>query len=317
LTLTTTQFLVTHLHPRSVSTRSTRARHLSSLFLLSYFHLSPSRLCHNQDSGHYSPAGRASHGDLKLASWRRRRMTIYWLNTLQSYLRTQKMPTADRLSTLLDSSRVQLVVTRSLMRQLSQRRSPASEKERLCNPPYIEAGAFEAVERLFASPWFQRTWTIQEAVLSNEPWVMSGTSVRHWENSVGCCAGLRDLGLFQPRVAMRGLDTSTNAPSDVPPKSFHGSQAALTIWRMKMDNYSGPGMMSLLTALVETRHTQATNPLDNVYGFWVYANMMSFRITPYSQHCSFGGLRCKSSGLRYRISMDCFYVAPLVPLQPL
>jgi hypothetical protein len=152
------------------------------------------------------------------------------------------------------------------MRQLSQRRSPASEKERLCNPPYIEAGAFEAIERLFASPWFQRTWTIQEAVLSNEPWVMSGTSVRHWENSVGCCAGLRDLGLFQPRVAMRGLDTSTNAPSDVPPKSFHGSQAALTIWRMKMDNYSGPGMMSLLTALVETRHTQATNPLDNVYG---------------------------------------------------
>jgi hypothetical protein len=141
-----------------------------------------------------------------------------------------------------------------------------SEKERLCNPPYIEAGAFEAVERLFACPWFQRTWTIQEAVLSNDPWVMSGASVRHWDNSVGCCAGLRDLGLFQSGVAMRGLDNTVTALSDVPPTISHGSQAALTIWRMKNEYNRSRATMSLLTALVETRHTQATNSLDNIYG---------------------------------------------------
>jgi hypothetical protein len=146
----------------------------------------------------------------------------------------------------------------------------AKDKERLFDPLYFEAGpagAFEAIEVLFASSWFQRTWTIQEAVLSYDPWVMSGTSIRHWENSIGCCPGLRDLGLFQPRILPRQLDMTMSAATDVQPMSVHGSQAALTIWRMKMDNSSRyDGMMSLLDALIETRHTQATNPLDNVYG---------------------------------------------------
>jgi hypothetical protein len=51
-------------------------------------------------------------------------MTIYWLNILQSYLETQKMPTAGNPSALLDSSKVQVAGT-SLIRQLPQRRSPA------------------------------------------------------------------------------------------------------------------------------------------------------------------------------------------------
>jgi hypothetical protein len=143
----------------------------------------------------------------------------------------------------------------------------AEDRATLFDSLDFQAGALEAIEVLFASPWFQRTWTIQEAILSNDPWVMSGTSIRHWESSVGCCPGVRDLGLFQPRILPQYLDTTAPATSDVQPRSVHGSQAALTIWRMKNDNDSRhDGMMSLLDALIETRHTQATNPLDNVYG---------------------------------------------------
>jgi len=143
----------------------------------------------------------------------------------------------------------------------------AEDRETLFDSLDFKAGALEAIEVLFASPWFQRTWTIQEAILSKDPWVMSGTSIRHWENSVGCCPGVRDLGLFQPRNLPPQPGTTLPAVSDVQPRSVHGSQAALTIWRMKMDNSSRyNGMMSLLDALIETRHSQATNPLDNVYG---------------------------------------------------
>ncbi|KAM0713931.1 hypothetical protein Q7P37_010893 [Cladosporium fusiforme] len=141
------------------------------------------------------------------------------------------------------------------------------EKERMCNPPYMVPGGFKAIERFFSAPWFQRTWTIQEAVLSGELWVIAGSSTRHWEDSVGCAADNQRLGLFQPvPTHAENLDTTKATPDDVTPVRLHGVLAANAIWSFRQYYHSSLQRYPLIQALVDTRHTQATNPLDNVYG---------------------------------------------------
>lgn len=142
----------------------------------------------------------------------------------------------------------------------------SEEIERLCSPPYMRSGARESIDKLFTSPWFQRTWTIQEAVLSHDPWVMSGTSVRHWEDSIGCCAGVRGLGFFQPTTNAEDAEKSAYTCSDVVSQSLHGSQAAHIIWQISAFNAVIEQKTALLEALAQTRHAKVTNPLDKVYG---------------------------------------------------
>lgn len=134
------------------------------------------------------------------------------------------------------------------------------DKERMCSPPHMVPGGFEAIEELFSVPWFQRTWTIQEAVLSTELWVMAGTSTRHWEDTIGCAADNQRLGLFQPTQA------TESTTDDVAHVRLHGFHAANALWSFKQYFNSCQQKYPLIHALVDTRHTQATNPLDNVYG---------------------------------------------------
>lgn len=138
------------------------------------------------------------------------------------------------------------------------------EKERICNPPNMKAGGLEAIERLFSAPWFQRTWTMQEAVLSYEPWVMAGRSICHWEDCVGCTADNQSLGLFRPTtIHARNLGITKANGNDVAPIRLHGFHSANAIWNIRNTDHWNS---SLMGTLVRTRHTQATNPLDNVYG---------------------------------------------------
>lgn len=140
------------------------------------------------------------------------------------------------------------------------------ERERICNPPNMRSGALVAVEELFASPWFQRTWTIQEAALSNEPWVMSGTSIRHWEDLIGCCAGIRGFGFFQSPANTQTPDTAAATTVDITPQKLHGSQTALIIETIRLHLCTSGRKEELLSALIQTRHAQAADPLDSVYG---------------------------------------------------
>ena len=123
---------------------------------------------------------------------------------------------------------------------------------------------YKVIEQLFNNPWFQRTWTTQEACLSNEPWVMAGASRCHWEDCFGMAAVNERLGLFHPTPADYQELNSPNFTSDsVSPIRLHGFHCAIAIWEIR---HASKRSLSLMEALVKTRHTQATKPHDNVYG---------------------------------------------------
>lgn len=122
----------------------------------------------------------------------------------------------------------------------------------------------EAIERLFNAPWFQRTWTTQEACLSNDAWLMAGTSICHWEDCFGSAAVNERLGLFHPTPTRTvSLNSPRPADDDVPPIRLHGFHCANAIWEIKHTDKSSRKIMDVL---VKTRHTQATMPVDNIYG---------------------------------------------------
>lgn len=110
--------------------------------------------------------------------------------------------------------------------------------------------------------------------MSYEPWVMAGTSICHWEDSVGCTADNQNLGLFRlMTIPGRNLDITKATDDDVVPVRLHGSHAASAIWNIRNTDHWN---FSLMGTLVGTRHTQATNPLDNVYGtFGLCGNNLS------------------------------------------
>jgi hypothetical protein len=137
-----------------------------------------------------------------------------------------------------------------------------------------KASNSELIATVFDDPWFQRTWTTQEACLSNDPWLMAGEPTCHWEDCFGMAAVNENIDLFYPTSAGPSSTQGPNIPAltgdSVPPIKLHGFHCAIAIWELK---HAAKDRLSLLDTLVKTRHTQAKLPHDKIYGIMgLFAN---------------------------------------------
>jgi hypothetical protein len=96
---------------------------------------------------------------------------------------------------------------------------------------------------------------------------MAGESTCHGEDCFGMPAINERLGLFQPTSAgpapTQGLNSLTLPGDNIPPMKLYGYHCAGAIWDIK---HASKSSRSLMDALIKTRHTQATEPHDKVYG---------------------------------------------------
>jgi len=93
---------------------------------------------------------------------------------------------------------------------------------------------------------------------------MAGASRCHWEDCFGMAAVNERLGLFHPTPDQTQELSSPKLTGDsIPSTRLHGFHCAIVIWEIR---HASKRSLSLMEALVKTRHTQATQPHDNVYG---------------------------------------------------
>lgn len=102
-----------------------------------------------------------------------------------------------------------------------------------------------AIDRFFSRPWFFRTWTFQELVLSNRCEVRCGTFCIAWDDFGKSITGLGIAG-YDPFIS-RGWRLATGA-------------------KRQKDHRASGGRATLAYLLSETRGREVTNPQDRVYG---------------------------------------------------
>jgi hypothetical protein len=164
----------------------------------------------------------------------------------------------------------------------------------------------ELIKTVFEDPWFQRTWTTQEACLSNEPWLRAREATCHWEDCFGMAAVNENIDLFHPNSAGPSSTQGPNSPTltgdSVSPIRLHGFHCAIAIWELK---HASKDSLSLLDTLVKTRHTQCDKPHDKIYGIMgLFANDIVPNYSMKSQSCG-GTSRSKSRGLRSSTVSRC------------
>lgn len=105
-------------------------------------------------------------------------------------------------------------------------------------------------------PWFQRVWIIQEIVFSKDIQFLCGTNYISWQ----------DISLFAICMIQHGLIRylSLNEPSQET-ISESGCGRLLDIFNIKGSFTNIVNSQSLLTALVQGRGAQATDPRDKVF----------------------------------------------------
>lgn len=106
---------------------------------------------------------------------------------------------------------------------------------------------------LLNKPWFQRTWIIQEAVLSVNVHFMAGHDTITWEDFAGDCVKTVTFGIF---------DDDVNMHTDKIKGRKSGWVAAAALYSARSSNTGG----SMLFWLVETRYARVTHPVDKIYG---------------------------------------------------
>lgn len=113
--------------------------------------------------------------------------------------------------------------------------------------------ALHNLRNMLAQPWFQRTWVIQEACLSRQPFLMTGHATTTWEDFTTWCRIVADV-----------LKSSAgDTPHQDHARWIEGLNAAAQLDRLRNDAELG---LQLLGMLVDTRYAQVSKPLDKVFG---------------------------------------------------
>lgn len=136
---------------------------------------------------------------------------------------------------------------------------PASD-----SPRWMELG------KLMSRPWFQRTWIIQEVVLSHQIIIMCGARYISWA----------DLCLFTTCVIDSDLEQYLYGPGTSCSKDGYSESGCIRtrkISEIKDHNFNFPlSKTLLLSSLVESRSAQSTDPRDKVFGIMSLTNTLIY-----------------------------------------
>lgn len=149
---------------------------------------------------------------------------------------------------------------------------------------------------LFCRPWFTRTWTIQEVVLSNNRYIMSGSSSIAWE-LFEMIMVLHDFGI---------LEIFSEGCCD-PELTGRGQAAARKLIELVHDQFSVDEPGKLYRVLTDTRHAAVTEPVDKIYGV---LGLHVHQIVPdYSKSATDVFLECTIADMREMLEDDSWYEA--------
>ncbi|KAK8179200.1 heterokaryon incompatibility protein-domain-containing protein [Phyllosticta citribraziliensis] len=139
--------------------------------------------------------------------------------------------------------------------------------------PDEHAEAWKMLQALFSRPWFQRLWVIQEAILSETPWVVCGT--RHWTNTpmltampfdefTNACSTLHRSGIG--KLAALGNDGGDGSSDSNGDRLASGSGMVLNLSYQRESFWQAQSDLDLRETLIFTRYAQCYFAHDKIYG---------------------------------------------------
>ncbi|KAF2167044.1 hypothetical protein M409DRAFT_54258 [Zasmidium cellare ATCC 36951] len=127
------------------------------------------------------------------------------------------------------------------------------ELEYLRHPLNEEADTFESLLKLSNRAWFQRTWIVQEAILSHSLFLMIGSETVLWDDFGGQCASVDHLDLFE--------DSNAHVGSGVRAIRNPGLKIAAEMRPARDMCFGLNGSESLLNWLMRTSSIRSQQPL--------------------------------------------------------
>ncbi|KAK3673782.1 hypothetical protein LTR78_006336 [Recurvomyces mirabilis] len=133
---------------------------------------------------------------------------------------------------------------------------------------------FSSLLRLLEHPWFQRTWVIQEIILSRNIYIMTGRDTVSWDLFSRYCSGVAPFGLIQmpakathaERLRASGVDIVVDVASEKSYYDAHGASKYMLSW------------------LVATRYAAVGLPVDKIYALLGVCN--SDILPLYTKRCT-------------------------------
>ncbi|RDW85667.1 hypothetical protein BP5796_03992 [Coleophoma crateriformis] len=160
----------------------------------------------------------------------------------------------------LDESSRELDAVLEEIRSASKPRSMLKVDERLVEILGISDAARQSMNRVMSRPWFKRVWTLQEVVLSKDPWVQCGSRRLRWTTLVDFV-----------RVAFKNaLHTTPSAPEEDKEISDGSMEADLSVL-LSMDqarneyHFSMGEGGTLLDVVSARRGLGASDPRDIIF----------------------------------------------------
>lgn len=143
--------------------------------------------------------------------------------------------------------------------QLTVDAPPPEEFERLSLPSSRDR-IWKHLWDLANRPWFNRLWIVQECILSDNLWVMCGSTTIIWEELTNGFANLMRSGLAEWLQSEHG----TAAPGEQ--TAGWDAVHVLSEERVHYHHFRKSVSLSLFNILARTRNTQASDPRDKIYG---------------------------------------------------
>jgi hypothetical protein len=142
-----------------------------------------------------------------------------------------------------------------------------------------EAKSFDILEQFFERPWWSRIWTFQELLLGQSVSILCGLRLLPWDTVLSWVLAidyLREISIMLP----------TEIKDQLLLRQHHFPLVhirATTRGLFREARAQNHHMLSLLPLLQVTRHHQATNPIDYIYGlFGVAMDAVDFQEPNYS-----------------------------------
>ncbi|KAF7897186.1 hypothetical protein EAF00_005414 [Botryotinia globosa] len=125
--------------------------------------------------------------------------------------------------------------------------------------PRSDSKTWHALWRFLSHPWFTRLWIIQEVMLSNSPWIMSGEELLMWDEFSRAVNHLSTCGILQwLQLKFANVEDSSEV-SDI-------SQTVLGLASQREHYRSAGHGTQIFDNLVSTRGGQCYDPRDKIYG---------------------------------------------------
>ncbi|KAH4945542.1 hypothetical protein HBI67_129250 [Parastagonospora nodorum] len=149
--------------------------------------------------------------------------------------------------------------------QMSDVEITPDDFERLDFPP-ANHHAWHAVRQILQRPWLSRLWTIQEAVLSRNLFVMCGNAVVNWDDLAAWCYVLQHCQILQWLASDKSQGCLEHSASCSRSRLPFGGSVINSLQADRLQNWSLSEKEYLLNSLVRTRYAQASDPKDKIYG---------------------------------------------------